>query len=246
MRGNSSHERTVLVFGARTDDQEVGAGGTVARLAQDRARVILIDLEDPDDPTRGVAPGFHDREAKAAALILSAPPTGEHPASSVTREKLALPYRDPARARATALETARVLRRERPALVLGPDPVGAHPDHGRLADLLERARHAAADPSAPIEEQPLRIGPALRYHLPGSGRIAEPSLVTDISSVVDQKRRSIESYHSLYVLPDAGRERLASAEAMTRYFGSRIGAAHGEPLSTTGPIGLDGLGGLLV
>ena len=239
---------TVLVFGARTDDQEVGAGGCIALLSRAGARVILVDLSDPADPVRGITPGFHEREAKAAALLLSAPPGSPETGAGgpVTRQKLSEPYRDPASARPVALAAAAMIRQHRPAAVLGPDPIGAHPDHVRLAELLERARHAAADPAAPIEGDPVRAGPALRYHLPGSGIVPRPALVADISAVAEQKRRSIESYHSLYVLPEAGRDRLAATEAMTRYFGSRIGAAHGEPLSTTGPIGLDGLAALLV
>ncbi|MGA1016927.1 MAG: PIG-L family deacetylase, partial [Phycisphaerales bacterium] len=72
----------ILVVGAHPDDQELGMGGTIARLAADGHRVHLLDMTN-GEPTPHGTPEIRARESARAAEILG-----------VTRECLGLPNRE--------------------------------------------------------------------------------------------------------------------------------------------------------
>ena len=59
----------ILVVGPHPDDQELGMGGTIARLADQGHRVLLLDMTN-GEPTPYGDPVTRAGEAKAAATIL--------------------------------------------------------------------------------------------------------------------------------------------------------------------------------
>ena len=62
----------ILVVGPHPDDQELGMGGTIARLAEQGHEVLLLDVTD-GEPTPHGDPVTRAAEAAAAAAILGVP-----------------------------------------------------------------------------------------------------------------------------------------------------------------------------
>src|SRR5262249_44602428 len=61
----------ILVVGPHPDDQELGMGGTIARLSSKGHRLILRDMTNGEPPPFG-SPEIREREAAEAATILGA------------------------------------------------------------------------------------------------------------------------------------------------------------------------------
>lgn len=58
----------IAVFGPHPDDQELGMGGTIARLAAAGHQVTLVDMT-TGEPTPFGSPEIRSQEAAAAAKI---------------------------------------------------------------------------------------------------------------------------------------------------------------------------------
>src|SRR4051812_13347411 len=78
----------ILVVGPHPDDQELGMGGTIARLAAQGHRVLLLDATNGEPTPHGTVE-TRAQEAAEAAAILSPPPPG----APVQRRLLDLPNR---------------------------------------------------------------------------------------------------------------------------------------------------------
>ena len=80
--------------------------------------------------------------------------------------------------------------------------------------------------------------------MPSGTRPAAPSLVVDISSVYDIRKRAIESYPTQFFRQHAGDPQtrishpdfLASLEGTCRYLGALIGVAYGEGFTSATPV----------
>ena len=92
----------ILVFGPHPDDQELGMGGTIARLAEQGHDVVLVDMTD-GEPTPHGHPATRATEARQAPAILgvrrrpSGPPDGQprivkSPPSMITGRPSMRPY----------------------------------------------------------------------------------------------------------------------------------------------------------
>ena len=138
----------VLVVGPHPDDQELGMGGTIARLADQGHRVLLLDMTDGcptpvgDRPTRLA-------EAAEAARVLSpdsrAGP-GRHAGVEVhpvRRLLLDLPNRRVEHTLHARHLVAGVLRAHRADVIFVPHPEDAHPDHMAVTRIVVDARFDA-------------------------------------------------------------------------------------------------------
>ena len=123
----------MLAFGAHPDDIEFGCGGVVARETSLGRRVHFVICSRGEAGTRGT-PRRRVAETKAAAKWLGA-----------TVEFVELDGDALLEVRsAHAVKLARILRRERPALVLAPSLAeNQHPDHFRLGRLVRDAARLA-------------------------------------------------------------------------------------------------------
>ena len=74
----------------------------------------------------------------------------------------------------------------------------------------------------------------------------DPAFLVDTSSTFEAKLRSLRAYESQFVVPEKGRQVLSWLESQDRYLGSRIGASTAEGFWTKEPIGLMGLGELVM
>lgn len=228
----TAHGIDVLVFGPHPDDVELFCGGIVIGVADRGHRVGIVDLTRGEKASNGT-PEQRAREAEAASAVLGA----------AFRENLALPDTELAPVPSQIEIVVGAIRRHRPELVLAPWHADRHPDHAAASELVTRAvvlagvrNFAPATGERWVPRQLLYY--ALRH------RIA-PSFVVDTSAAAERKARAIACHGSQVTRGDLAVPTLVNApaalaaiDARDRYYGSMIGATHGEALRTAAVPGL--------
>ncbi len=121
----------ILVVGPHPDDQELGMGGTIARLAEAGHHVTLLDMTN-GEPTPHGDPETRAKEAARAAEILG-----------VRRVGIDLPNRRIELSLDARHRVAGVIRTERAEIVFAPCMPDAHPDHVATTAIVEAARFDA-------------------------------------------------------------------------------------------------------
>ncbi len=242
--------RSILVIGPHPDDQELGMGGTIAKLAEAGHRVTILDLTD-GCPTPVGSRERRLQEAAAAAACLM-PRSGS---GMVRRVMLDLPNRTLQHTIEARHKVAGVIRAVRADVLFMPHPEDAHPDHVAATRVCEDARFDAkltgvtmplppgleGDGAAPIH--PRRV---FYYYCSHLRSVPAPSFIVDTSGFEARKREAILAYRSQFVEHTPNREvpeRIATAD---RYFGTRIHAEAGEPFWVKEPLGLSSLEGVVI
>ena len=213
----------VLAVGPHPDDAELGCGGTLAQLAGRGYRVAILDLTEAALSTQGSLP-TRQAEAAAAARILGNLP--RHQLGLWETAILSSPDALP--------KLVKFIRRHRPYLVLAPYGEERHPDHNDASELVRRACFWAGVAKYGGRQPPFRPHRLVYYYL---HRVADVSLVVDISAGFERKLKAIRAYRSQFSPPPDGSgatfisrpEFLESIIARARYYGSLIGAEYGEP-----------------
>lgn len=235
----------ILVVGPHPDDQELGMGGTIAKLAEQGHRVLLLDVTD-GEPTPYGDPKTRAQESAAAARILS-PGNGSNP---VVRRLLGLPNRAVEHTMENRHAVAGAIRAHQAQIVFTPYPQDAHPDHRAVTRVVEDARFDAKLTKVDMpgdEGQPPCYPKWLFYYYATHLRwVADPNFLIDITGYVERKRESIIAYHTQFVLPEKNRGIVDWVDASATYFGSRIGTKAAEPFYTKEPIGLGSLDSLVM
>lgn len=227
----------VLVVGPHPDDQELGMGGTIARLASEGHRVLLLDVTN-GEPTPLGDPETRAKEAAAAAEILSAP------GGRVERRLLGLRNRFVEHNVESRHAVAGVIREFQANIIFTPFFEDAHPDHLAVTRIVEDARFDAKLRKINLPGEPIYPKWLFYYYATHLRWVANPNFLLDISGLVDQKLRAIRAYETQFVRANA--HIVDWVEASAVYFGSRIGTAAAEPFYTKEPIGLAGLAGLVM
>lgn len=217
-------------------------GGTIARLASQGHRVLLLDLTD-GEPTPHGDPATRAAEAAEAARILSAD------AQPVRRVLLDLPNRCVEHSVEARHKVAGVIRAHRADIVFAPFPEDAHPDHVAATRIAEDARFDAKLSKVDMPIPPGCDDPGgpcypkwfFYYYCTHLRHAANPSFLIDITGFEKRKREAILAYRTQFVLPEKNRRVVEWIDAANVYFGSRIGTAAAEPFFTKEPIGLTGL-----
>jgi len=218
----------VLVFGPHPDDAEIATAGTILLLGAAGRTVSVVDFTRGEKGSRGTV-AERDGEAAAATAKL-----GLH-----ERHNLGLPDTGVRVDDATTNLLVAALRSGRPQVLLSPHAHDVHPDHTAAAQLTERAFFLAGlrnyEPQLGAPHRPRLF---LRY--PGNQPV-EPTLVVDISKVVDGKAEVVRCYRSQLKPPDKshlflGLDVFERAQVRDRFYGARIGAAAGEPFWHDGPL----------
>ncbi|MEX2217473.1 MAG: PIG-L family deacetylase [Phycisphaerales bacterium] len=232
----------ILVIGPHPDDQELGMGGTIARLAEQGHSVLLLDATNGEPTPHGTVE-TRQREAQEAAAILSPP------GNPVRRTLLDLPNRF-----VTAMIDARhkiagVIRAHQAQVLFVPYPEDAHPDHRAITRLAEDARFDAklTGLSMPGDEGRPPVYPKwLFYYYATHLRIVpSPTFCIDIAPQLDRKMGAIRAYHSQFGVNPVNRPVVEWVRSQAVYFGSRIGTPAAEPFWSREPLGLGGLGELV-
>ena len=167
------HGASVVAIGAHPDDLEVGAGGTLARLARAGSRVVIAVLSVPNQPAVRV------REAKNAAALLGCElrfvtSDCRHVEDLKTYEAV------------SALD--KIVKEINPRLMISHSSCDYHHDHilaGQAALATQRLGHFDFWRFATSLRTP-RAEPFL------------PSLYVNITETVDAKLRAIDAHESQF------------------------------------------------
>jgi N-acetylglucosamine malate deacetylase 1 len=228
----------VLAIAAHRDDVEQTCGGTLLKMARQGARTGILDLTQGELGSRGSAESRATEAADAARILQVA-----------WREALDIPDGRVENIYANRIKIARVIREQRPRVVILPYWKGRHPDHYTCATLgyeacflagLRRLGHTAATSDVDSFEihrlrnhepfRPFKIVYATLYY------DVRPTFVVDITPEFEVRLQSIYAYKDQFSDQAAGskdfpahaeiRERVAS---MAHFYGMMAGVKYGEP-----------------
>ncbi|HEY2848207.1 MAG TPA: bacillithiol biosynthesis deacetylase BshB1 [Pyrinomonadaceae bacterium] len=215
----------ILAIFAHPDDMELAVGGTLLKMKSIGYRTGALDVTRGEMGTRGTVEG-RANEAEEAARILNLD----------IRENLGLPDGHVFVTDTERVELVRTLRRLKPRVLLTHQQKDSHPDHDHIATLVRECSRLVAmrkyDPDTALD----RIDPPIVAHNVFSRRLV-PSFIVDISDQLSEKMDAIRAHRSQFFDPNStepetmltGRSFLDQLENRSRYFGSLIGVAAGEP-----------------
>ena len=237
----------ILALAAHRDDVEQTCGGTLLKMAERGYRTGILDLTQGEMGTRGTAED-RAREAAEAARILKV----------AWRLALDIPDGRVENTWENRLKVARVLREQRPRVLILPYWEGRHPDHytasvlgyeaaflAGLAKLVINSQRssvssqshpraggavAGGDGGAPLPHRPFKIIYASLY------RDVRPTFVVDITGQFEARFASVMAYKSQFTDQQAGSgifpaqaEIRSRVEAMARFYGMQAGVTYAEP-----------------
>ena len=213
--------KTVLVVGAHADDEVLGCGGTMARLASEGKDVHVLLLAD----------GETSRAGAGAAETASRNSAAENAAEILGCRSIVIKDLPDNRLDAVALlDIVRVI--EGRIAELRPDTVFAH--HAGDVNIDHRRVHEAVLAACrPQPGHPVRtlmfyeVASSTEWRPPNSGAPFLPSVFYDISTTVEQKRRALEAYATeMRAFPHP--RSLEAVEALARWRGATVGVAAAE------------------
>jgi len=212
----------ILALAAHRDDVEQTCGGTLLMMAERGYRTGILDLTQGEMGTRGTA---EDRaqEAADAARILKVS----------WRHALDIPDGRVENTWENRLKVVRVLREQRPRVLILPYWEGRHPDHYTASILGYEAAFLSGLAKLPLEgsaHRPFKIIYASLY------RDVRPMFVVDITDQFETRFRALMAYKSQFTDQQAGsgifpahKEIRARIESMARYYGMLGGVTYAEP-----------------
>lgn len=217
----------ILAIFAHPDDVELTVGGTLLKMKALGYKTGALDVTRGEMGTRGTVEG-RAVEADEAAKILKLD----------VRENLGLPDGHVFATDDERAKLVRVLRRLKPKVLLTHQVDDPHPDHNHITQLVREAARLASMQKYDGDFGQERINAPIVAHNIFSQRVT-PSFIVDISDFMDEKTASIKAHVSQFYNPNAGKDELETRltsknfitelENRSRYFGSLIGVAAGEP-----------------
>jgi bacillithiol biosynthesis deacetylase BshB1 len=217
----------VLAIAAHRDDVEQTCGGTLLKMAQRGQRTGILDLTQGEMGTRGTADD-RAREAAEAAKILQAS----------FRTALDIPDGRVENTWENRLKIVRVLREQRPRVVILPYWQGRHPDHYTCSTLGYEACFLSGLSKLQLDAEAGNLPPHRPFKIVYATLYFDirPSFVVDITSQFEARLESIYAYKSQFTDQQAGRgdfpahaeirERVAT---MAGYYGMLAGVKYAEP-----------------
>jgi len=213
----------ILALAAHRDDVEQTCGGTLLKMAQRGYRTGILDLTQGEMGTRGSAED-RAREAAEAAKILC----------TSWRQGLDIPDGRVENTWENRLKVARVLREQRPRVVILPYWKGRHPDHYTASVLGYEACFLAGlaklDVDATKPHRPFKIIYATLYY------DVRPTFVVDITEQFEARLESLMAYKTQFSDQEAGKgifpardEIRSRIEGMARFYGMLGGVTYAEP-----------------
>ncbi len=212
----------ILALAAHRDDVEQTCAGTLLKMAERGHSTGILDLTRGEMGTRG---SMEDRanEAADAARILQVS----------WRHALDIPDGRVENSWENRLKVARVLREQRPRVLILPYWEGRHPDHYTASILGYEAAFLSGLSKLPVEgsaHRPFKIIYASLY------RDVRPTFVVDITDQFERRFESLMAYKSQFSDQHAGsgifpaqQEIRARVESMARFYGALGGVAYAEP-----------------
>jgi bacillithiol biosynthesis deacetylase BshB1 len=232
----------ILAIAAHRDDVEQTCGGTMLKMAQQGHRTGILDLTRGEMGTRGTADDREQEAIKAGEILQVS-----------WRDALDIPDGRVENTWENRLKVARVIREQRPRVVILPYWLGRHPDHYTASTLgyeacflaglskldlsgqaskIDRPTHlqAALEAAEPGPHRPFKIVYATLYY------DVRPTFVVDITEQFEARFESLMAYKSQFSDQEAGRdifpaqaEIRSRIEAMARFYGMLGGVTYAEP-----------------
>lgn len=259
----------IIVFGPHPDDQEIGMGGTIARMADQGHHVLIVDVTDGSPTPRGERASR--LEEAAAALACLQPGPGK---PRILRVLLDLRNRMVEHTLAARHAFAGAIRAHQASVVFTPHPLDAHPDHRAVTRTVEDARFDAklTKIDMPVPPGFTSIGPPIYpqwlfyYDVSHLRRVVKPDFLLDITGYEEKKVASVKAYRSQFGPFDSGAPfaagdpkagpaadpgKVVSSDfperllAQSRTLGSLIGVRYAEAFFTHEPLGLSDLSSLV-
>lgn len=228
-------EVDILAVFAHPDDMELTVGGTLLKMKSRGYRTGALDITKGEMGTRGTVE-IRAEEAETAAQILKLD----------LRENLELPDGHVFVTDVERTALVRALRRLKPKVILTHQLDDPHPDHNHIATLVRESARLASMRKFDGEFGQERIAVPMVAHNVFSYRVP-PSFIIDISEFHDAKMDAIRAHASQFHDPNstAPETRLTSKTFLdelanrSRYFGSLIGVASGEPFYVREQLNVD-------
>jgi N-acetylglucosamine malate deacetylase 1 len=227
----------ILALAAHRDDVEQTCAGTLLKMAERGYSTGILDLTQGEMGTRGSMVD-RAREAAEAARILKVS----------WRQALDIPDGRVENTWENRLKVARVIREQRPRVLILPYWQGRHPDHYTASVLgyeaaflsgLAKLKTAVGSQLSAVSEietleaaphRPFKIIYASLYH------DVRPTFVVDISEQFETRFASLMAYKSQFTDQEAGsgifpaeKEIRARVESMARVYGMMGGVTYAEP-----------------
>jgi N-acetylglucosamine malate deacetylase 1 len=226
----------ILAIAAHRDDVEQTCGGTLLKMAQHGRRTGILDLTRGEMGTRGNAESRAQEAAEAARILRVS-----------WREALDIPDGRVENTWENRLKVERVIREQRPRVVILPYWKGRHPDHYTASTLgyeacflaglakLDVARASSSaeqndDDKSLLPHRPFKIIYATLYY------DVRPTFVVDITELFEARFQALMAYKSQFSDQEAGKDLFpaqaeirARIEAMARFYGLLGGVTYAEP-----------------
>src|SRR5690554_2286924 len=229
----------ILAIGAHPDDVELGCGATVAKMVAEGKKVGILDLTKGELGTRGTAE-TRKQEAAEAAQILGVE----------FRENLG--FRDGffVNDEAHQMEIIKILRKYRPEIVLANAMKDRHIDHGKGADLVEKACFLSGLRKIETGQQAWR--PKHVFHFIQWYPL-QPDFVLDVTGFIEKKNEAVAAYKTQFFDPESDEPETPissklfqqSIENRARDLGMLIGTQAGEGFMLKGYLGLKDFEGII-
>ena len=214
----------VVAVGAHPDDMELLCGGTLARFAQQGARVWLVTLSIGELGHRDIEPAelsqIRREEARAAAGLIGA----DHLCLDQPAEYI----QDTSEARNRLVEALRLAHAD---VVLTHPPQDYHLDHMNASKVVFSATLAAPIVRIATPSSPLRRHPVLFYCDAVGGLEFQPSHYVDISTTYDTKLAMLRCHKTQLKMdfwPEAPLGLLEMAEIVARFRGMQSSVPYAE------------------
>jgi LmbE family N-acetylglucosaminyl deacetylase len=206
------------VFGAHPDDEVVGMGGTIAKLAQKGHEVFVVIFTKGEEgyaekKLRETISGLRQEEVERVRGILGVKryELMERPDMGLRNDK------------ETFKETIQLIRKYRPDIVFTHYGVDRHRDHRVASRTVAEAFWQSTEPVSVDLGEPWK--PRALYYYEESHPFKFPSHIVDITDTFDTKIRAMKTYTSqLSVAPFI----VDGIEGQAIFRGSAIGTKYGE------------------
>jgi len=216
----------VLAIAAHRDDVEQTCGGTLLKMAQMGHRTGILDLTQGELGTRGSAQDRANEAAEAARILKVS-----------WREALDIPDGRVENTWENRLKVARVIREQKPRVVILPYWKGRHPDHYTCSTLGYEACFLAGLTKLEVAKgheakahRPFKIVYATLYY------DIRPTFVVDVTDQFEARLESIYAYKTQFADQEAGRNDFPAhadirdrVAAMARFYGMLAGVKYAEP-----------------
>jgi bacillithiol biosynthesis deacetylase BshB1 len=222
---------SILVFGPHPDDQELGMGGSIVRLAKQGHTVHLIDMT-TGEPTPLGSEELRAKEKAKAAQILG-----------VERTLIGLPNRRVTHDLESRYKVAAVIRKHRPNWMFVPFPIDAHPDHVAVTRICEDARFDAKLTKTDIPGEPWYPKRIIYYYCTHLRMNFQPTFFLDITAEIETKMAAVRAYESQMMQNKSPIPEMV--KTMNAYWGQRIEVGFAEGFFTYEALGLGGLDQLI-